>query len=142
MNLFYHLCRTLCVLLWCLSSAQATNLIVQQAYWEDASAQADWAHAQKQNYTPYVGTLNQGYTHAATWLRIRLSSKTDNPLDRHIVLRVLPNYLDEIELFDPLDPRPTPRRVGDTTAIADQEYKSTAYGFLLPIRAGIDTGER
>jgi two-component system, sensor histidine kinase LadS len=125
--------RLLCVLFLCTASVQARNLVIAQAYWEDPTGQVPFSEAQTQIYTPYKGVLNNGFTDSATWLRLRISHQTSNPLDRHIVLRVQPNHLDEVELFDPLEPTLQPRRVGDRTSYASQEYKSPSYGFLMPI---------
>jgi len=133
MNFCIVILRLLCVLIFCTASAQARNLVTAQAYWEDPTAQASFSEAQTQNYRPYTGVLNNGYTDSATWLRLRISHQTSNPQDRYIVLRVEPNYLDEVTLFDPLAPSIKPRRVGDKTSYADQEYKSPSYGFVLPI---------
>jgi signal transduction histidine kinase len=132
-----HLFKTLSCIFWacllCIASANAENLVIEQAFWEDKSGAADFSQAREQHYTAYQGVLNNGYTDSATWLRLRISHQTSNPQDRHIVLRVQPNYLDEVALYDPLEPRIKPRLVGDRTSYADQEYKSLSFGFLLPI---------
>lgn len=133
MNFYLVVFRLLCIFFLCTASAQAHNLVTAQAFWEDSSGQAPFAEARTQNYTPYKGVLNKGFTNSATWLRLRISHQTSNPQDRYIVLRVQPNHLDEVELFDPLAPTARPRLVGDRTAYADQEYKSPSYGFVLPI---------
>ena len=120
-------------LLLCISSAHAGDLIIEQAFWDDKSAVADLAQASQATFTPYSGILNRGYTSSATWLRLRIGSQTSSPNDHHIVLHVSPNYLDDVELFDPLDFRDEPRRVGDRVPHQFQEYKSLLYGFVLPI---------
>jgi signal transduction histidine kinase len=133
MNFCIVICRLLCVFFLFATSAQARNLVIAQAYWVDPTGQAPFSVAQTQNYRPYTGVLNNGFTNAATWLRLRINHQTSNPRDRHIVLRVQPNHLDEVALFDPLELTLMPRLVGDRTSYADQEYKSPSYGFLLPI---------
>ena len=133
MNLFKTLVYIFCACILCISSANAKNLVIERAFWEDKSAAADFSQAREQHYTAYQGVLNNGYTDSATWLRLRISHQTSNPQDRHIVLRVQPNYLDEVALFDPLEPSTRPRLVGDRTSYADQEYKSLSFGFILPI---------
>lgn len=132
-NFCIVICRLLCVFFLFATSAQARNLVIAQAYWEDPTGQAPFSLAQTQNYRPYTGVLNNGFTDSATWLRLRISHQTSNPQDRHIVLRVQPNYLDEVALYDPLGLNSKPRLVGDKTSYADQEYKSPSYGFVLPI---------
>lgn len=115
------------------ASVGAQNLITTQAYWEDPTGTASFTEAREQRFTPYEGVLNRGYTASTTWLRLRIDHQTGNAQDRHIVLRVLPNFLDEVELFDPLDPRDKPRIVGDLANNAEQEYPSLAFGFAMPV---------
>lgn len=112
--------------------ASAQNLVTAQAYWEDKTGQADFAQARTQAYTPYDGVLSRGFTASATWLRVRIQHVPASEPVQHIVLRVQPNYLDDVRLFDPLDPRDTPRVVGDRSFYAEQEYKSLFFGFVLP----------
>jgi signal transduction histidine kinase len=119
--------------LFCVSSAQAKNLVIEQAFWVDKTATADFSQAREQHYTTYQGVLNNGFTDSATWLRLRITYQTSNPQDRYVVLRVQPNHLDEVALFDPLAPSTKPRLVGDRSSYTDQEYKSPTYGFVLPI---------
>jgi len=133
MHLFKTLACIFCVCFLWVSSANAKNLVIEQAFWEDKSAVADFSQAREQHFTAYEGVLNNGYTDSATWLHLRISHQTSESQDRYIVLRVQPNYLDEVELFDPLAPSTGPRLIGDKTSYADQEYKALAFGFLLPI---------
>jgi signal transduction histidine kinase len=49
-----------------------------------------------------------------------------------LVLRIRPTYLDEIALFDPLQPTATPRVVGDRHPWSNNEYQSLNFNFVIP----------
>jgi diguanylate cyclase (GGDEF)-like protein/PAS domain S-box-containing protein len=100
-----------------LLAAQGGPTISERAYWIDTLAQADLAQAREQAYQPFTGLLSQGYGSSAIWVRLRIEPTAANPspsaqAGMGHVLRISPNYLDEITLFDPTFD-PTPRRVGD-----------------------------
>ena len=85
-----------CIFLW-LAPAHARDLVTEQGYWQDSAGTATFAQAREQVYTPYRSILNRGATTATTWLRVRINTSGSHPQDRHIVLRVQPNYIDEVE---------------------------------------------
>ncbi|MFW2357555.1 ATP-binding protein, partial [Hydrogenophaga sp.] len=49
-----------------------------------------------------------------------------------LVLRVWPTLLDEVALFDPLDPSLRPRLSGDKRAWSESEYPSLSFAFRIP----------
>lgn len=84
--------------------------IHDQAYAEDPSAQLDFAEARKLPLTAFTGTLLKGYTASAIWVRIRITTtNTDEPL----FLSVDPQFIDEIALYDPRQPKAPPVITGD-----------------------------
>lgn len=104
---------------------------LRQAYWEDASGQADFAHARTQVYTPYQGLLSRGYTPAAIWVRLVIPPPPDLAPGERIVLRIHPNYLDQITLYDPLAPEVEPQQAGDRADPSLQAIASIDFAFVL-----------
>ena len=76
---FYRLCGTLFVLFCACHRPKPVTWSFSKLIGKTQALKPIGLLAQKQNDTPYVGTLNQAYTHAATWRRIRLSPKTTSP---------------------------------------------------------------
>ena len=107
----------------------ASDHITTRLYWQDESAQATFEQAQHQQYTPFDGVLSRGYTQSAIWIRLDIAPPEGA---NKLVLRIRPVYLDEITLFDPLDTRGKPRKVGDTTRYEDNEYQSLTHTFVIP----------
>jgi len=112
--------------------ASVHDHIQQRAYWEDPSAQASFEQAQQQALTPYEGVLSRGYTQSVVWVRLQIAPPAHAKPDDKLVLRIRPIYLDNIKLFDPLDPRNTPRTSGDQTEYQDEEYRSLSHAFVIP----------
>lgn len=113
------------------SPVAAQGLITAQAYWVDAGGQADLAQARAQTYTPYRGVLGLGYVASPTWVRLHIEPRHGLPQDSRIVLRIQPQYLDDIALYDPVAAPGTVQHTGDRTDYATQSYSSIAHGFLL-----------
>ena len=112
--------------------ASAHDHITQRAYWEDASGQATFEQAQKQEFIPYEGVLGRGYTQSVIWTKFEIVPPKNAKPDQQLVLRIRPIYLDQISLYDPLDLSGQPRITGDQTSYKDEEYKSLAHAFVIP----------
>ncbi|HAZ42895.1 MAG TPA: hypothetical protein DCY52_11545, partial [Methylococcaceae bacterium] len=76
---------------------------------------------------PFTGVLNRGYSASTFWLRIRIDP--EGATDR-LILRVRPNYLDEVVLFDPMDGRAGGTVRGDEQRAQDR-YQSLNLNFTL-----------
>lgn len=127
-----HACALLLAL--CLGAAHADDPgsgSLSQAYWEDASGQADFAQARTQTYTPYDGLLNRGYTTSVIWVRLHVQPPADLVPGERIVLRIHPNYLDQITLYDPQASSEVPQQVGDRVDPALQAIASIDFAFVL-----------
>lgn len=111
------------------SDAGAADHVMASAYFEDKSGQLDFTHAARQEYIPYTGVLNKGYTQSAIWIRLRIDPAGDAT---KLVLRIRPTYLDEIELFDPLQLTKQRRLTGDRQPTVKEEYRSLNFNFVLP----------
>ncbi|MDD2977418.1 ATP-binding protein [Aquabacterium sp.] len=109
------------------NSDPSANLIVQQAFWEDASGQADWKLAQEQIYTPYRGLFSRGFTSSAHWIRLTLAPNTTRT-----ALIVKPAWLDSVTLYDPEGPS-TPLTLGDHHhADTTNAWPALGHAFELP----------
>ena len=121
------------ILLGCLSlPAFGKNLIVESAWFEDVSGQMTLEEVQQQSFTPYSGLLTRGYSASVHWVRLRIDPALATTQQPHI-LRIQPQYLDYLTLFDPLAPTPYPRRTGDMTPWSNDEYQSLNFNFIVPV---------
>lgn len=121
-------------LLMCAGTAQTKaevpeglrDFVVEQAFWEDRSAQASFETARQQSYTLYRGPLSRGYSDSAHWIRLTIAVN-----DQPLALRIGPNWLDHITLYDPADPQ-TPVTVGDRHPVQRNTLPGLGYSFILP----------
>ena len=112
--------------------AQATDTsprIVSSAYWEDDTRQASLSQAQTQNYTPYQGIFNLGYSDATHWLRLTLAA-SEQPTS----LRLTPPWIDEVTLYDPASLGHI-FKAGDRHPEGINTQPSLGYTFTLPAAA-------
>ena len=119
------------------SAAMAADHIIERAYFEDKGGRLVFEQARQQEFIPYSGVLNKGYTPSAFWVRLRIQPDTypDSgtvPGDNKLILRIRPTYLDEIQLFDPLQPSAQPRITGDRYSWSQSEYPSLNFNFVIP----------
>lgn len=117
--------------------ALADDRIVGRAYFEDKSAQLNFAQVQTQQFTPYTGVLSKGFSDSAFWIRLRIAPDTSRFDDsvgdgNKLILRIRPTYLDEIALFDPLQTAAKSRLTGDRYSWERNEYRSLNYNFVIP----------
>ena len=132
----FKLLLVLSCLLETTAIAVTDDRITSRSYWEDATHEASLEQAQVQEFTPYTGVLTRGYTPSAVWIRLEVSPPSNSREDDQLILRIRPIYLDEIVLYDPLDPHQHRRIAGDTTNVHEQEYRSLSHTFVIP------TGDR
>jgi len=104
----------ICILFMC--NWAFAHEISSQGFWEDPTASADFSTARTQAYTPFRGVLSKGFTKSSFWIRVTIDPEQPTPAFRalgdrleqrredaskDLILRVRPNYLDLIELYDP-----------------------------------------
>lgn len=89
----------LCLLLIAPTAQADEPYTAAKAYWVDASRLATFDDARSASYASYQGTVTEGYTKAAVWVRMRLSGATTR---EPLALIVKPAFLSRIELYDPL----------------------------------------
>lgn len=97
--LLRHLTFTVLALLLGLLAGpgRAADLVESRSYWRDDSASASFETARQQSYTPFRRVFSGGYTSAAHWFRLRIG-----PSKEDILLRIRPQYLDSITVYDPV----------------------------------------
>ncbi len=119
------------------STALATprDYVLERAYVEDPSNAMSWQQVQQQKLTPFTGLFTKGYNASTFWLRLKVAGQPSSPKDEKLILRIEPTYLDEVQLFDPLEPNRLNRFTGDRHAMADYEYQSMVFNFAIPASA-------
>jgi signal transduction histidine kinase len=135
------LCLVLLQPLW----VEAQDAIQERAYLEDASNSLQLRDVQAADaaghFKTYSGPLNRGYSSSAFWIKLhiqaRKSSESETLINSaqsggQVILRIRPAYLDEIALYDPLDPQAAPRFVGDRYSLGDAQYRSLNHNFVIP----------
>ena len=135
----------LCAMLTHPFLATAQDLVSERSYFEDPGSLLQLNDVQAADaagrFKRYTGILNRGYSASAFWIKLNIQpggSAEPHPLFNtaqsveQLILRIRPNYLDEIALYDPLDPQPGPRFTGDRHALADAPYRSLNHNFVIP----------
>ena len=120
------------LLLLAASFAHANDRIIARAFLDDPSGQMTLAEAQLAPSKPFTGVLSRGFTASATWLKLSVSGDPAARPGETWVVRVRPVYLDDIQLYDPLDRSWRPRQAGDHVEWRDAEFKSLSHGFVIP----------
>ncbi len=120
------------VLLFFGQLAFADDHVSARAYVDDPSGQLTIDQVRQQPAVGYDGVLSRGFRKTPTWLRITVAGSPDAQPGSQLVVRIRPSYLDEIELYDPLDASGRIRKTGDRHAWRDAEFKSLNHAFVIP----------
>ncbi|WP_338066010.1 7TM-DISM domain-containing protein [Ectothiorhodosinus mongolicus] len=83
-------------------------------------------------FQPYRGLLTRGYQSSPHWVRLSIDPSLATTSQPHI-LRIQPQYLDYITLFDPLEPSQHVRQTGGMTRLSVDEYQSLNFNFVIPV---------
>ncbi len=100
--------------------------VLQQAYWQDISAEATLEEARRQTLIPYKGILSRGYSGSAHWIRLTVA-----PSEEPLGLRITPAWLDSITLYDLAEPQ-NPITVGDRHPVVHNTLPGLGHSFTLP----------
>lgn len=116
----------------------AGDWVAERAYFEDPGNRMSLQEVQRQEFTPYSGMLAQGFSASAFWIRLHVAGSSTAPgetagsiFGQHLLVRVLPNYLDEIALYDPAMGHVNPRFAGDRHASDANGYLSLNHNFVI-----------
>ena len=109
--------------------------LLERAYVEDPSNTMSWPQVQQQAHTPFTGLFTKGYSASTFWLRLKVAGQPKAAEGEKLILRIEPTYLDEVQLFDPLEPSRLNRFTGDRHAMANYEYQSLVFNFAIPASA-------
>lgn len=112
--------------------------IIARSIYEDKTAQMTFEQVRNQEFQPVGELYFKGYTHSAYWLKLRIDPRPHEigpeykGLTDGLILRILPSYLDEITLYDPLELPPRVRTVGDYFPWLSNEFPSLNFTFIIP----------
>jgi signal transduction histidine kinase len=109
------------------------NLVREVAFLEDKGGQLTFAEALTREPQIYEGLLSCGYSPSSWWVRVTLAPSL-SPLP--VVLYAWPQFLDEIALFDPLEPSTPPRLAGDRRLAEPGNTVAFGHSFELPPPSG------
>lgn len=110
------------------SASQAKDHIVSKSYFEDPSGQLTLESLPQDDFKEFSGVLGKGYSSSAFWIRLRIDPESALfPL----TLRIRPNYLDEVVLFDPVFNSIGLSVTGDETKVRDN-YASLNLSLPIP----------
>lgn len=112
----------------------AEDLVIERAYFEDPSNQLSLPEVQHQKFTPYSGMLSRGFSASAIWIRLHVAgapSATSVIFGQHLLVRILPHYVDEIALYDPVVGHDKARYAGDRHPINASGYISLNHNFII-----------
>jgi signal transduction histidine kinase len=113
--------------------ASAHDYVIERAYVEDPSNHLTLAQVMQHAANPFQGILARGYSKSSFWIKIKVDAAPSLALkNAHLTLRIEPGYLDEVELFDPLEPAKKNRFAGDRHTWNQYEYQSLLFNFLIP----------
>jgi len=121
-----------CLLFSLSTQASEQDLILEKAYLEDPSNAMTWQQVQKQSPIAYSGLFSKGYSASTFWLRLKIAGVADPAEVGKLIVRLEPTYVDEVQLFDPLEPQRSQRFVGDRHDQREAEYRSLVFNFAVP----------
>lgn len=106
----------------------AHSFIQSQSYWvgENPDAQAS------RTWHPYKGLLALGYGSEPVWIQLSVSPKAGQNPDDLIEINMRPGYLDQIDLYDPLQTGSQPKSVGDRFDWRNNVRPNFSYNFYVP----------
>lgn len=114
----------------------SSDLITERAWlidqsglmtWEEVQQSKDW---QIKTDSPVFGL---GYGKGAAWFRLRIDpERTDLAPDAKLVMRIRPAYLDQLQLFDPLQSPAVRPLIGDKYPKTGSIDPSSSLSYSLP----------
>ena len=118
------------ILLFQITPVVAKDYISERAYFEDKTGKMSFQEVKGKNFEKIDSTLAKGYSDSTFWLRLKISPLVGTNF-RNLLLRIQPNYISSIELFDPADTTNAKRVVGDNYSQTSNDYNSINFNFLI-----------
>jgi len=113
--------------------ARATNHEVEYAFFHDDSGNLTFAQIEQAQFQPYANTLRLGYARGNTWIKVIVNPARDDPDESKSghsgVLRVGPNYLDHVDLYQRQDGRESILMAGDMASTRQNQCKDDLFCF-------------
>lgn len=134
----FQLLITFWLSLLCQQVFAVKDYIVERSYFEDVTTQMSFEEARHKEYQPIGNMLSKGYSDSAFWVRLKIDSASQSnhslsdKLSDKLILRIQPAYLDDIRVFDPLEPTDKLRVSGDHYTAIGSEYLSLNFNFVIP----------
>ncbi len=139
------ICRFRILLFWLVLTFSANALgqltknndaVVEQAWMSDPQDVLSPQQAIQGHWTPFKGTLVQGFVKGATWLRIKLDPSVVEPRslpqDHRLVLQIIPGHLDEVFVFRVDRLMAAPWVVGDKVAPPKNGDQFISHTVIIP----------
>lgn len=129
--------RIIAGLIWCFCSAalaQPQDGVLERGWVEDPTGQMTLEQVRQAPQHALTGThFNQGYSASAFWIRLRIDPSRLAPerAAERLIMRISPPYLDELQLYDPLQ-EGAPQVTGDLHPPSAMGYSSLNLNFSLP----------
>lgn len=115
--------------------AETQPVLIAQSYYEDPTSTLTFETIRQKEFMPYKGLFNKGYSSSTFWIRLDFVP-TKNEVNgeashQPFVLRLMPSFLDTIEIIDPEEPSDTPRLTGNRHPGKNDEYRSNNFNFVI-----------
>lgn len=108
----------------------AGDRLLERGYLEDPGGRLSWEQVAQAPFQPFTEILTLGYRPSVYWLKLRLDPGTPGP-SGNLVLRLRPNYLDKVTLYDPDFGQLGDTVTGDLYPGTIEPYRSLNLNFLL-----------
>jgi signal transduction histidine kinase len=121
------------------ASARAQDLAADKAVLEDPTGRLTFEDVRQREFSQYRAFLNKGYTSSIFWIRLTLrptpqaAGQPDEPGAGWAIIRMRPIFVDQIELFDPIDSSGRRRLAGDQLEWSASEHPSLTHTFVIPV---------
>lgn len=127
--------RTLNVFVIALTSFQAFahEWVTERSWVEDPTGTMSLAQVQHAPQTPLnTKFFSQGYSKSAFWIRLHVvpDNSAQTQSEEHLIVRIRPPYLNQIEIYDPLSDKV--RVSGILSPWSLDEYQSLNLNFVIP----------
>ena len=109
----------------------AKDYISERAYFEDKTGNMSFQEVKGKNFEKLDSVLAKGYSKSIFWLRLKIDPLVGTNF-KNLLLRIQPNYISSIQLFDTLDNVNAKRVVGDNYSQTFNDYNSINFNFLIP----------